>query len=144
MKVKIIVFLLLVMSKLSLGGLLSIGPMVNYNFGGNKNYFSYAFELAVWNYDLNYSVDLALEFVSKNRAFFYSEIQAGGILAGISLGPVFELMPNDINLGIQSTLWVNCFFGIDVRLRYINSELIKVVGIYGKLPIQVGEITSIE
>lgn len=114
----------------------TIGPMLHLNFGGEKRSTSFAIETAYWNVDgFPYSVDLGLEFERK-RFRLYSEGQTGILLTGLSFGPVIEFQKgNGIHVGVQGSCWINYGLGVDYRMRFIDHQKIKSVGLYAKLPI---------
>ncbi len=114
----------------------TIGPMFHYNFGGEKRHFSFAIETAYWNIkNFPYSIDGGIEF-GKKRVRFYSEIQTGIGITGIAFGPVLEINKTErkAHLGLQTTLWMNYFIGLDYRYRRIDKTNFYCVGTYGKLP----------
>jgi len=122
----------------------TIGPMLHYNFGGEKRHFSFAVELAYWNIkNVPYSIDGGIEF-SKKRFRLYSEVQTGVGVAGISLGPVFEFnkVEREAHLGFQATGWVNYFVGLDYRYRRIDKTNFHCVGTYAKLPFATKDMDS--
>lgn len=117
---------------------MTIGPMVHINFGGEKIHASYAIESAYWNYEhFPYSIDGGIEFES-GRFRIYSEFQTGVAVAGISCGPVFELNKTGAHLGVQGSVWGNYFLGVDLRIRRIEKTTFKSPGVYLKLPIGPG------
>ena len=73
---------------------LFVGPMLHYNFGAEKNYFSYGIEASLW-YQSNhyrrplYGIDFGYEFNETSKRL-YSEIQLMAMFAGISNGIVME------------------------------------------------------
>jgi len=115
----------------------TIGPMVHINFGNEKSHISYSLECAYWNIShVPYSVDAGIEY-EPHKFRLYSELQTGIEVTGIGLGPVLELNTekNELHLGLQNTLWINCFLGIDYRQRWINHTKYYCTGLYGKLPV---------
>jgi len=135
-----IVFICLLNGNLFSQELWTIGPMLHYNFGGEKRTTSFAIEAAYWNIKhFPYSVDAAIEF-DRGKIRWYSELQTGVGIAGLSAGPVLELNidKGSAHLGFQSTFWANYFLGADFRMRWIDNNRYKCVGIYGKLPIAFG------
>jgi hypothetical protein len=121
-----------------------IGPMLHYNFGGEKRHFSWAIELAYWNIkNVPYSIDGGIEF-SRKRTRLYSEVQTGLGFTGISVGPVLEFNKEEhkAHLGYQTTLWLNYFIGVDFRYRRIDKTNFKCVGLYGKLPVATKDMNS--
>src|SRR4051812_16341014 len=85
----------------------TIGPMLHYNLGGEKRHFSWAIELAYWNVkNVPYSIDGGIEF-NKKRIRFYSEVQTGIGVTGLSIGPVLEInkVEHTARLGFQTTFW---------------------------------------
>jgi hypothetical protein len=115
----------------------TIGPMLHYNFGGEKRTTSFSIEAAYWNvYKFPYGLDFAVEF-GRKKIRLYSEIQTGVGVTGISLGPVveFDTAGSGTHLGVQCTAWVNYFIGADYRIRYIDKQTFHAGGVYGKLPI---------
>lgn len=114
----------------------TIGPMLHYNFGGEKRHFSWAIELAYWNIkNIPYSLDGGIEF-SKKRIRLYSEVQTGIGVTGVSVGPVLEInkVERKVHLGYQTTFWLNYFIGLDYRYRRIDKTNFNCVGTYGKIP----------
>lgn len=114
----------------------TIGPMLHYNFGGEKRNTSFAIEMAYWNLNNFYhSVDVGIEFERK-RFRIYSEGQTGIGLTGLSFGPVVEFEKgNGVHLGVQGSCWINYFLGVDYRIRFIDHQKIQAAGLYAKLPI---------
>jgi hypothetical protein len=122
----------------------TIGPMLHYNFGGEKRHFSFAMELAYWNIkNVPYSIDGGIEF-SKKRLRFYGELQTGIGFTGISCGPVLEInkVERKVHLGFQSTFWLNYFIGLDYRYRRIDKTNFACVGTYAKLPLATKDMES--
>ena len=122
----------------------TIGPMLHYNFGGEKRHFSWAIELAYWNIkNVPYSVDAGIEF-SKKRIRLYGEVQTGIGVTGISIGPVLEINKAErkAHLGYQTTFWLNYFIGVDYRYRRIDKTNFNCVGTYGKLPVATKNMKS--
>ena len=122
----------------------TIGPMLHYNFGGEKRHFSWAIELAYWNIkNVPYSVDGGIEF-SKKRIRLYGEAQTGIGVTGISIGPVLEINKAErkAHLGYQTTFWLNYFIGVDYRYRRIDKTSFNCVGTYGKLPVATKNMKS--
>ncbi|MBA4241589.1 MAG: hypothetical protein C0448_12750 [Sphingobacteriaceae bacterium] len=114
----------------------TIGPMLHYNFGGEKRHFSWAIELAYWNIkNVPYSLDGGVEF-SKKRIRLYSEVQTGIGVTGVSVGPVLEInkVERKVHLGYQTTFWLNYFIGLDYRYRRIDKTNFNCIGTYGKIP----------
>lgn len=113
-----------------------IGPMLHLNIGKEKPTLSYSMEVSYWNYrNVPYSVDFGLEFES-NKMRFYSEAQTGIGIAGIALGPVVQYNFNERKLtpGLQTSLWVNFFWGFNFRYRHIEGQSYFCPGTYFKLP----------
>jgi hypothetical protein len=111
--------------------------MLHINFGGDKPHGSFAVELAYWNLEhFPYSIDGGVEFESK-RIRFYSEAQTGILVAGLSLGPVFQINTDEgsAHLGIQTSLWANYYLGFDYRKRWIDKKKFNCIGTYVKLPV---------
>jgi hypothetical protein len=114
----------------------SVGPMIHFNFGGEKPRVSYAVEVAYWNLEhFFYSIDGGLE-LESGKIRLYSEMQTGFGLAGIACGPVLEFntRQGSTHLGIQGSLWANYFLGADFRLRRVNKTTYTCIGIYAKAP----------
>jgi hypothetical protein len=144
------VILLLILLKLSFNlnafgqKVWMIGPMLHYNFGGEKRHFSWAIEIAYWNVkNAPYSIDGGIEF-SKKRTRFYSEVQTGIGITGLSVGPVLEINKAEHNahLGFQTTFWLNYFIGVDYRYRRIDKNNFNCIGTYGKLPFATKDMKS--
>ncbi|MBN8695731.1 MAG: hypothetical protein J0L87_04305 [Bacteroidetes bacterium] len=130
------IIILSISSKMLGQSVWTIGPMFHYNFGGEKRHFSFAIETAYWNIkNFPYSIDAGIEF-GKKRVRLYSELQTGFGIAGISAGPVLEINKAErkAHLGIQSTVWMNYFIGLDYRYRRIDKTNFYCVGTYGKIP----------
>ncbi len=122
----------------------TIGPMLHINFGKEKNHFSFALEVAYWNIkNVPYSIDGGIEF-SKKRTRFYSEVQTGIGVAGVSLGPVLEInkVEHKVHFGYQTTFWLNYWIGVDYRYRRIDKTNFKCIGLYGKLPFSTKDMES--
>lgn len=118
----------------------TIGPTIHFNFDKPKFNVSYGMECAYWTWDgFPRSVDAGIEFGGK-KFRIYSEAQTGIALMGIALGPVlqFNFAESKVNLGFQSSFWMNYFIGIDVRFRRIGGTKVFSPGIYGKLPFGYG------
>jgi hypothetical protein len=115
----------------------TIGPMLHYNFGGEKRTTSFAIEAAYWDVrKFPYGFDFAIEF-DKAKVRLYSEAQTGIGVAGIAIGPVVEFNTKEhhTRVGLQGSVWANYFLGFDYRFRTIDKEKFHAFGIYGKLPI---------
>jgi hypothetical protein len=100
----------------------TIGPMLHFNFGGEKRTTSFAIEAAYWNIkSFPYSLNFAIEF-DKGKIRVYSEAQTGIGVTGISLGPVIEFNAREskVRMGIQGTCWANYILGLDYRIRFID------------------------
>lgn len=122
----------------------TIGPMLHYNFGGEKRHFSWAVELAYWNIkNVPYSFDAGIEF-GKKRVRIYGEAQTGIGVTGLSVGPVLEInkAEHKAHLGFQTTLWVNYFVGVDYRYRRIDKTNFNCIGTYAKLPFATKDMKS--
>ena len=112
----------------------TVGPMVHYNIGGEKNRWSWTIEFAYWNFShFPYSFDFATEFERK-KIRFYSEVQTGIGLAGLACGPVLEIQTDKskLKLGFQGSIWGNYFLGGDLRARFIDKNAFFSPGIYLK------------
>lgn len=117
-----------------------IGPMVHFNIGNKKMHPSIGIELSYWNYNhIPYSFNGAIEF-ERNKIRLYCEGQTGIGIAGISLGPVLEIRRDEstVLLGLQRSIWVNYFAGIDLRFRSIGGTTYFCPGVYAKMPIGLG------
>jgi hypothetical protein len=149
MKRIILLFLLFFFSfnfKTSAQEVWTFGPMLHYNFGGEKRHFSWAFELAYWNVkSFPYSIDGGIEF-SKKRTRLYGEVQTGIGITGLSVGPVLEYNKEErkLRLGYQTTFWMNYYIGLDYRYRRIDKTSFNCIGVYGKLPIATKDMESSE
>lgn len=122
----------------------TIGPMLHYNFGGEKRHFSWAVELAYWNIkNVPYSFDAGIEF-GKKRVRIYGEAQTGIGVTGLSVGPVLEInkAEHKAHLGFQTTFWVNYFVGVDYRYRRIDKTNFNCIGTYAKLPFATKDMKS--
>lgn len=113
------------------------GPMLHVNFGRGKPTVSFAIEVAYWNIsNFPHSVDFGIEFDRRKTTRFYSELQTGIGVAGVSLGPVLQVGGGDgAKLGLQGTAWVNYFIGFDYRMRFFRDQKHQAFGLHGKLPV---------
>lgn len=135
---------LLVTSLLSIASLTTlaqevwtIGPMLHVNFGRGKPTVSFAIEAAYWNItNVPHSVDFGIEFDRRKTTRFYSELQTGIGVAGVSVGPVLQVGGGDgAKLGLQGTAWINYYIGVDYRMRFFRDQKHHAVGLYAKLPV---------
>jgi hypothetical protein len=117
-----------------------IGPMVHYNFGAEKKYFSYGIEASVWyqsnipNFPL-YGLDFGYEF-DKTSKRVYSELQIGIPSFGISNGVVMEWSKDQPKaFGYQGSIWFAVIGGVDFRYRNINNSKTYAPGVFGKGPV---------
>ncbi|MFN5183371.1 MAG: hypothetical protein ACK5D5_10160 [Bacteroidota bacterium] len=113
----------------------TIGPMLHVNFGDSKTRCSWNLEAAYWNFSgFPWSVDMALEF-EKQKFRFYSEIQTGVGVAGLSSGPVLEFNREEHKLafGWQASVWGNYYWGFDLRYRRIGDKSFFAPGTYLKV-----------
>ncbi|MBI5541011.1 MAG: hypothetical protein HY951_13180 [Bacteroidia bacterium] len=137
-KLFFLAFLLIVTAKVGFSQKVwTIGPMFHVNFGGEKIRGSFALEVAYWNLEhFPYSFDGGIEFESK-KIRFYSEIQTGILVAGLSVGPLLQINTNEgsAHFGIQTSVWANYFIGFDYRKRWVNKEKLNCFGVYAKLPV---------
>lgn len=115
----------------------TIGPMLHLNFGRGKPTVSFAIEAAYWNIsNFPHSVDFGIEFDRRKTTRFYSELQTGIGVAGVSVGPVLQLGGGDgAKLGLQGTAWINYYIGVDYRMRFFRDQKHHSGGIYAKLPV---------
>ena len=115
----------------------TVGPMLHVNFGREKPTVSFAMEVAYWNIsNFPHSVDFGIEFDRRKTTRFYSELQTGIGLAGVSAGPVLQVGGGDgAKLGLQGTAWINYYIGVDYRMRFFRGQKHRAVGIYAKLPV---------
>lgn len=114
----------------------SIGPMLHVNIGNQKVKCSWNVEAAYWNFSaFPWSIDMAIE-IEKRKTRFYSELQTGIGVGGISIGPVLEFNREDkkTNVGWQSSLWGNYYLGFDFRYRKIGGKSFFAPGTYLKIP----------
>ncbi|AHM63341.1 hypothetical protein D770_25480 [Flammeovirgaceae bacterium 311] len=137
---KLIIILLLLLPLLGVGNslqaqhVISVGPMFHLNFGGGgKTQMSYGFEVAYWNaFGVPYGVDLGIDF-EKGAWRVYSEAQAGVVYAGMAAGPYLEFKKDEpVKLGLQTSVWANIYFGIDMRARFTRGESRFAPGVYAK------------
>ena len=61
--------------------------------------------------------DYALEWQPPGVWRIYSEVQTGVLLFGYSAGPVLEFGQGRFIPGLQGTIWINMFLGVDIRGR---------------------------
>jgi hypothetical protein len=115
----------------------TIGPMLHLNFGRGKPSVSFALEGAYWNVsNFPYSVDFGIEFDRRKTTRFYSELQTGIGVAGVSAGPVLQVGGGDgAKLGLQGTGWINYYIGLDYRMRFFRGQKHHSAGLYAKLPV---------
>lgn len=121
---------------------ISIGPMLHWNFGGEKQIFSWAVEAAYWQtagtprYGNRYlhGVDFGIEFQGQSKRI-YCEYQRGEIIYGGSVGPVMEWNESGSHFGVQGSVWGAMLAGVDLRLRYTsNHGMVFAPGAFLKLP----------
>lgn len=113
-----------------------IGPMVHFNIGEGKVRTSWGLEMSYWNYEgFPYSVDFGLEF-EKRKFRFYSEAQTGIGLMGVAIGPVAEVNYDEksFKVGLQTSLWMNYFLGLNLRYRRVGKQNYFAPGTYFKIP----------
>ena len=139
----IISMLVLVSASTSAQEIWMAGPTFHLEFGNKHIRPSYGFEASYWNVKgFIYSVDAGIEY-SCHRFRIYSETQTGIVITGVSFGPVLEKGRGEpIKLGLQGSVWLNYFFGLDYRVRYINGAYYQCPGTYFKLPLNYNEITD--
>lgn len=115
----------------------TIGPMLHLNFGREKPTVSFAIEAAYWNVsNFPHSVDFGIEFDRKKTRRFYSELQTGIGIAGVSVGPVLQVGGGDgAKVGLQGTAWINYYIGVDYRMRFFRDQKHRAFGLYAKLPV---------
>lgn len=122
---------------------LSIGPMFHWNFGGDKDKFSWALETAYWQTVGNpqygnthlHGFDVGIEFQANTKRI-YCEYQRGEIIYGGSFGPVLEFNEQGSYFGLQGSAWGSLLAGVDLRLRYTsNHGIVFAPGTFVKLPI---------
>ena len=78
----------------------TIGPMLQVNFGRGKPTVSFAIEAAYWNVKgMPYSVDFGIEFDRRKTTRFYTELQTGIGIAGVSAGPILQVGGGDGAIG---------------------------------------------
>src|SRR4051812_2972113 len=115
----------------------TVGPMLHVNFGRGKPTVSFAIEAAYWNVtNFPHSVDFGIEFDRRKTTRFYSELQTGIGVAGVSAGPVLQVGGGDgAKLGLQGTGWINYYIGVDYRMRFFRGQKHHSAGLYAKLPV---------
>ncbi len=137
---KTVIFsLLLVLSNVKVKSqeIWTVGPMLHVNFGGEKVTASFALETAYWNvYVLPVSIDGGIEF-DKHKIRIYSEFQTGIGFLGVSAGPLVEIgtKPFYVVPGFQTSAWLSCFAGIDMRYRRVLKKDYFAPGLFVKLPV---------
>jgi hypothetical protein len=134
----------------------AIGPMFHLNFGNGKISTSLALEWSWWSFEethssvngqgplppgpegTGYGFDLGAEvefhgMKSKLRLYTESQVSAEDGGAGLSLGPVLEIVPEYRlpHLGIQGSAW---FLVADLRMRYMDAKPFFCPGLYFKFP----------
>jgi hypothetical protein len=114
----------------------TIGPMLHYNIGKDKNHLSIGVEVAYWNLNhFIHSVDFCLEYGGK-RIYTYSEVQTGVGIAGLSCGPLLQYRLDEKKLkgGFQFSLWADYFWGFDLRFRWTGKNFYFSPGTFVKVP----------
>lgn len=122
----ILIILLTLSSQAYSEGAITIGPMVNFNFGDKLN-LSYTLEVSYWSLDkipvhnsdipgVPIGIDLGLEF-SKDYTAIYSEAQIGAGSYGISAGPCLFFQKGNFSISPQATAWFNIYAGAAYRWR---------------------------
>ena len=100
-----------------------IGPHLNLHFGDHGVEFSLGVETSVWTEPglgagpkpLCLGADAGIEYnFSREIWVRYAELQAGVVLAGLSVGVVSD---GDYGAGLQTSLWANIIGGAMVRYR---------------------------
>ena len=137
-KIRILTALLLIVNLHAMAQeVWTVGPMLHLNFGRGKPTVSFAMEAAYWNVkNVPYSVDFGIEFDRRKTTRFYSELQTGIGVAGVSVGPVFQVGGGDgAKLGLQGTAWINYYIGLDYRMRFFRDQTHRAGGLYAKLPV---------
>jgi hypothetical protein len=115
-----------------------LGPMIHWNYGDGASRLSVSLEGSYWfdpeKTPIPVGFDYALEWQSPGVWRIYSEAQAGILIVGYGAGPVLEFGQGRFTPGLQGTMWMNMFFGMDIRGRlmavgphsYGNGVYVKV------------------
>jgi hypothetical protein len=125
----------------SLSTVVTIGPIVHWNFGAAGTTVSAGLEGAVWH--VVRQVPLGLDYgcewdFGKGRARLYAEGELGVVLTGFGMGVVAELGQRPIGWALQSTIWANYLAGLDYRVRAFGSlPTESAFGLYAKWPFAV-------
>jgi hypothetical protein len=142
MKIKYLILFLFLMQLKSFSQNSFIGPMIHYNFGAEKNHFSWGIEASYWPKDIIMGVDCGFEF-EKGKKRLYLEYEVGAI-AGVAFGYVREFYKNkDSKGGGQISVWGAVFGGVDFRLRKIIDEVYIAPGVFAKYPINITNTSNI-
>lgn len=116
---------------------ISVGPMLHFNFGDQKPRVSWGIEAAAWWYEDNFPVSASFGYERKHGGnVLYLQGQTGVGLAGLAAGPYLEFRKDDTAmLGLQTDYWLNYFAGVNYRVRYSGEGNQKALGLYLKAPL---------
>lgn len=132
--------LLILATEVRAQDVISVGPMLHFNFGEKKPKVSWGIEAAAWWYENNFPVSTSLGLERKQgNAILYVQGQTGVGIAGLAAGPYLEFRKGDTAvLGLQTDYWVNYFLGLNYRVRYSGEGNQKALGLYLKAPLMLG------
>ncbi|WP_242929465.1 hypothetical protein [Pontibacter vulgaris] len=118
----------------------SVGPMLHYNFGSKKPKISWGVEAAVWWYENGFPVSGNFGFDRrKGSTALYTQVQTGVGVVGVAAGPYVEFRKEESAiLGFQTDYWLNYYAGLNYRIRYNPEQRQKALGVYAKLPLDLG------
>lgn len=110
----------------------TIGPVLNWSFGGAQVGFSYGLNAAYWDFRSGtpWSINLGMETSRDDGRLFYSELQTGAVLFGTSAGVVYSQAKG---FGVQGSVWGNVIAGAQLRYRYLDGSRF-VPGLYLVIP----------
>ncbi|WP_114781953.1 hypothetical protein [Botryobacter ruber] len=118
---------------------ISVGPMLHFNFGDRKPKVSWGVEAALWWYQDSFPASVNLGFDRrKGSTVLFAQAQTGVGVAGVAAGPYLELQEGEASVGMQTDYWINYFAGLNYRIRYGTGNNRKALGFYVKAPIPIG------
>jgi hypothetical protein len=120
----------------------SVGPMFHWNFGKIHS-TSMGLEISYWKIfygnsifsEVPFGLDLGIEYDFKKKTRLYSQFQVGYLVAGASLGPVYEFSEGKFNIGYGGSIWAGCFLLVDYRFVRISQRTMHGPALLLKIPV---------
>jgi hypothetical protein len=138
---KICLLILLMIGSNAYSQVILLGPTIHYNFGGGSKSFSWGIEASSWISVIKgpdsppIGLDLGVEF-ERGKLRLYSELESGMMFGG-SVGYAHEFTADGNTGGLQCSMWLAVFGGIEWRYRRMNKQNYFVTGGFLKLPVYV-------